>query len=156
MRCTANNDYSRVFWIVVGAAAPAREGRKPHGNEAACQGCSDNRQKLFILPRPQSKLMCPTRFVGFFYFQDQPQSSVIGANAQLSKLKFGPESPTYDYSGFYVGPKPVLLFKDCIIEGPTYAGPTENGIGLLTRYCKQDRAVQATTPPERCVFITLI
>jgi hypothetical protein len=48
---------------------------------------------------------------------------IIGTDARLSKIKFGPDSPTYDYSGFYVGPRTTVLFKNCFIEGPSYAGP---------------------------------
>jgi hypothetical protein len=48
---------------------------------------------------------------------------IIGADRRLSKLMFGPEAPTYGYSGFYAGPNTRVLFKNCTIEGPNDPGP---------------------------------
>jgi hypothetical protein len=48
---------------------------------------------------------------------------IIGADRHLSKLKFGPESPAYGYSGFYVGPNTMVSFKNLTIEGPRDPGP---------------------------------
>lgn len=48
---------------------------------------------------------------------------IIGTDRKLSRIKFGPESPTYDYSGFYLGPNTYVTFKNCVIEGPGDPGP---------------------------------
>jgi hypothetical protein len=48
---------------------------------------------------------------------------MTGHGQNASKLKFGPESPTYRYSAFYVGPNTDVYFKGFTIEGPTNPGP---------------------------------
>jgi hypothetical protein len=48
---------------------------------------------------------------------------IIGTDRNLSKIKFGPESPSYDYSGFYVGPGTFVSFRNCTLEGPSDPGP---------------------------------
>lgn len=56
-------------------------------------------------------------------FKIKRSLKIVGADRRLSKLKFGPEAPTYDYSGFYVGPNTWVSFKNCTIEGPSDPGP---------------------------------
>jgi hypothetical protein len=56
-------------------------------------------------------------------FKVKRNLQIVGADRRLSKLKFGPEAPTYDYSGFYVGPNTWVSFKNLTIEGPSDPGP---------------------------------
>lgn len=62
---------------------------------------------------------------------------IIGTDRRLSRLKFGPDSPPYGYSAFYVGPGTFVTFKNCTIEGPTDPGPNE-------KFNRQTHAIMQT------------
>jgi hypothetical protein len=56
-------------------------------------------------------------------FKIKRSLQIVGADRRSSKLKFGPEAPTYDYSAFYIGPNTWVSFKNLTIEGPADPGP---------------------------------
>jgi len=47
---------------------------------------------------------------------------ITGAGQKATRLKFGPEAPTYRYAAFYIGPKTDVFFKGFTIEGPADPG----------------------------------
>lgn len=113
-----------AFGVVVGAAQPSAVRAANHTAMKACLQVAQTSGKTVLLPAATIEIDVPNNgSSASSTFKVNQNLQIKGANAQLSKLKFGPESPTYDYSGFYVGPNTSVLFKDCIIEGPTYAGP---------------------------------
>lgn len=112
------------FGVVVGAAKPAAVRAANHAAMKACLQAAQTSGQAVILPAATIEIDVPNNgSSASSTFKINRNVQIIGTSAQLSKLKFGPESPTYDYSGFYVGANTYVLFKNCIIEGPTYAGP---------------------------------
>jgi hypothetical protein len=90
----------------------------------ACLQAAQTTGQNVLLPAGTIEIDVPNRgTAAASTFKVLRNLQVLGVGPQLSKIKFGPESPPYEYSGFYVGPNTFVLFKDCTIAGPSNPGP---------------------------------
>lgn len=121
---TINGINPQSYGVVVGGGQPAAVKAANHAAMKACLQAAQTSSQAVILPAAVIEIDVPNNGnSAASTLKISRDLQVIGTDPMLSKLKFGPESPTYDYSGFYVGPSTNILFQDCIIEGPSNPGP---------------------------------
>jgi hypothetical protein len=120
------------------------EGQSPEvrlANHAAMKSCLDaaiNAGGSVLLPAATIEIDVPNNgSTASSTLKINRSVKIIGTDRRLSRLKFGPESPPYGYSGFYVGPNTFVTFKDCTIEGPSDPGPNE-------KFNRQTHAIMQT------------
>lgn len=114
------------YGAVVGASQPEAVRAANFNGMKACIESAMASKGSVILPPGTIEIDVPNlRSSAASTLKINRDLQIIGADRRLSKLKFGPETPNYDYSGFYVGPNTMVSFKNLIIEGPSDPGPKE-------------------------------
>jgi hypothetical protein len=112
------------FGVVVGAGQPSAARAANYTAMKACIDAAVAANSSVLLPAATIEIDVPNNgSAASSTFKIKRNLSVVGADRRLSRLKFGPEAPTYDYSGFYVLPNTWVSFKNCTIEGPSDPGP---------------------------------
>jgi hypothetical protein len=113
-----------AFGVVVGAGQPESVRTANYTAMKACLESAMAAKVAVLLPAATIEIDVPNLgSSASSTLKIKRDLQIIGADRRLSKLKFGPESPAYDYSAFYAGPNTVVSFKNCIIEGPSDPGP---------------------------------
>jgi hypothetical protein len=75
------------------------------------------------LPAGTIELDIPSTFKAGLRVKAGRTVAIQGAGNGVSRLKFGPESPTYEYKGFTFDPKTFITIKDVELAGPSNPGP---------------------------------
>jgi hypothetical protein len=131
-----------AYGVVVGAGQPAAVRAANFTALNNCVQAAISSHQPVILPANTIEMDLPNLgCLDCSAIQVNGTLEIRGTDRALSKIKCGPESPTYHYSAFHAAPFSNLTITDSTIEGPANPGP--NGYNnFLTTAIRQIGAVQ--------------
>jgi hypothetical protein len=122
-----------TYGVVIGAGQPASVRR---ANFYAFQACVDDAvsgKRSIVLPPDTIEIDVPN--LGSFWGSGVRVSrdkgrrlTVTGAEQNLSRIKCGPNAPSYEYALFIAGPDTSLYLNDLTIEGPSDPGGVDTNV----------------------------
>lgn len=112
------------FGVVVGANQSAVVRTANYSAMKACIDSAMAAKEPVVLPAGTIEIDVPNKgSLETSALRITSDLKITGDGKDSTTLKFGPDSPTYRYSAFYVGPKTDVFFKGFTIEGPSDPGP---------------------------------
>lgn len=112
------------FGVVVGSGQPEAVRAANYTAMKACIESAMAANQPIVLPAGTIEIDVPNRgSLEASALRITGNLKITGDGLRSTILKFGPESPAYRYSAFYVGPRTDVYFKNFTIEGPADPGP---------------------------------
>lgn len=112
------------FGVVVGSGQPEAVKTANYTAMKACIESAMTANESVVLPAGTIEIDVPNRgSLEASALRITRNLKVTGVGLRSTILKFGPESPAYRYSAFYVGPGTDVYFRNLTIEGPADPGP---------------------------------